>query len=90
MERKTYNLPNQSKIILTRLKKDLDPISIRHDSYIYYMIKLYLYTIYHKQLYTMKSIQNIVEVQTKFCYQVVKVHEFILQIHKLFSFVNYA
>jgi len=58
MEKKTYNLPNQSKTILTCYQKDLDPISRGRDSYIYYMINLYLYTMYHNQLYTMKSIQN--------------------------------
>jgi hypothetical protein len=90
MERATYNFPNQSKTFSKCYQKDLDPISRGHDSYIYYMIKLYLYAIYHNQLYTMKSIQNLVEVHTKSCYQRVKVHEFTLQIHKLFSFVNYA
>jgi hypothetical protein len=90
MERKTYNLPNQSKIISTCYQKDLDPISRGHNSYIYYMIKLYLYTIYHKQLCSMKCIQNIIDFHTKSCYQGAKVHGFVVQIHKLFSFVNYA
>jgi hypothetical protein len=58
MERKAYNLQNQSKIISTYYQKDLDPILRGHDLYIYYMIKLYLYTIYYHQLYTMKSLQN--------------------------------
>jgi hypothetical protein len=43
---------------LTIYQKYLDPILKGHDFYIYYMIKLYLYTIYHHQLYTMKSLQN--------------------------------
>jgi len=91
MERTTYNLPNQSKTISTCYQKDLDPISRGHDSYIYYMIKLYLYTIYHyHHEIHIKSIQNLVEVRTKSCYQGVKVHDLTLQIHKLFSFVNYA
>jgi hypothetical protein len=56
MGKKTYNSPNQSKTISTCYQKKLDPISRGHDSYIYYMIKLYLYTMYHNQLYMMKSI----------------------------------
>jgi len=60
MERKAYNLPNQSQIISTSYQKDFDPISRGHDLCIYYTIKLYLYTIYHNQLYTVKSIQNLV------------------------------
>jgi hypothetical protein len=86
MEIKAYNLPNRSKTISICYQKDFDPISRGHDLYIYYMIKLYLYTIYHNQLYTM----NPYKIHTKSYYQGVKVYEFILQIHKLFSFVNYA
>jgi hypothetical protein len=56
MERKGYNLRNQSKIILTYYQKDLDPILKGHYLCIYYMIKLYFYTICHHQLYTMKSL----------------------------------
>jgi hypothetical protein len=47
---------NQSTTISTCYQKGLDPIPRRHDLYTYYMIKSYLYTIYHNQLYTMKSI----------------------------------
>ncbi len=44
MERKAYNLQNQSKDIPTFYQKDLVLILKGHDFYVYYMIKFDTYT----------------------------------------------